>query len=85
MEQKTDSDYYIVGNKFHSLINDVSHHSIWEEFRNLAREGVSDECSRLLKKIELEDSDEEYDLLDDGMDEGTQEDADLSLADLGLM
>ena len=51
----------------------------------LSREDVSDECSRLLKKMELEDSDEEYDLLDDGMDEGTQEDANLSLADLGLI
>ncbi|XP_066379833.1 uncharacterized protein [Miscanthus floridulus] len=85
VEQRIDSDCYIVGNKFHSLINDESHHSKWEEFRNLAREGVSDECSRLLKKMELEDSDEEYDLLDDGMDEGTQEDANLSLADLGLI
>jgi hypothetical protein len=64
IEYKVDSDCFIVGNKFHSLISDESHHSKWEEFRNLAREGVSDECSRLLKKMELEDSDEEYDLLD---------------------
>lgn len=35
------------------------------EFRKLAREGVTGECSMLLKKMKIEDSDEEHDLLDD--------------------
>jgi hypothetical protein len=67
---KNDSDCHIVRNKFYNLINKESHHSKWEEFRNLAREGITEECSMLLKKMELEDSDEDYDLLDDVMDEG---------------
>ena len=82
---KNDSDCHIVGNKFYNLINEESHHSKWEEFRNLAREGITEECSMLLKKMELEDSDEEYDLLDDVMDEGVQQEAAVSLGDLGLL
>lgn len=73
VEHKMDSDCYIVGNKYLSILSDESHHSKWEEFRNLAKEGVSDECSRLLKRMELEDSDEEYDLLDDEMVRDLQE------------
>ena len=52
---KNDSDCHIVGKKFYNLINEESHHSKWEEFRNLAREGITEECSMLLK-MELEDS-----------------------------
>jgi hypothetical protein len=82
IEHKVDSDCFIVGNKFHSLLFDESHHSKWEEFRNLAREGFSDECSRLLKKMELEDSDEEYDLLDDEVGGESQDDGVFNLANL---
>jgi hypothetical protein len=49
------SDCLIIANKFLSLINEESHHSKWEEFRRMAREGVSKECSILLKRMELED------------------------------
>lgn len=63
--QLDESDCNIVGNKFYKLINEESHLSKWEEFRKAAREGGSEECSLLLRRMELEDSDEEYDLLDD--------------------
>jgi len=82
---KNDSECLIVGNKFCNLINEESHHSKWEEFRNLAKEGITEDCSMLLRKMELEDSDEEYDLMDDVMDEGTQQGTAVSLGDLGLL
>lgn len=79
------SDCYIVGNKFNSLLSDESHHSRWIEFRNLASEGVSNECSRLLQRMELEDSDEEFDLLDEEIQEVTQNEVDIPLVDSGMV
>lgn len=51
----------------------------------MAREGVTKECSMMLKKIELVDSDEEYDILDDEMEEMVEEEGAISLADLDLL
>jgi hypothetical protein len=51
----------------------------------LAREGVTEECSMMLKKIELVNSDEEYDILDDEMEEMVEEEDAISLADLDLL
>jgi hypothetical protein len=53
------TDCNIVGNKLFSLIDNESQHSKWEEFRNLAKKDVNEECSTLLQRMELEDSDEE--------------------------
>lgn len=56
------SDCYIVGNKFKSLVEDKSNHSRWEEFRRMAKsETANEECSQLLRRMELQDSDEEID------------------------
>lgn len=50
----------LVGNKFYQLINEESTHSKWEEFRQLAlSDNINEECSDLLKRMELEDSDSE--------------------------
>lgn len=51
--------YHIVGNKFKKLVEDESNHSRWEEFRKMARsEATNEECSQLLRRMELQDSDE---------------------------
>lgn len=71
------SNCHIVGNKFYSLINEESQHTKWEEFRRLAKMDGNEECSMLLQRMELEDSDEESDLLNDG--EG------ISLVDAGVL
>lgn len=56
------SDCYIVGNKLKSLVEDESNHSRWEDFRRMARsETANEECSQLLRRMELQDSDEELD------------------------
>lgn len=78
------SDCKIVGNKLYSLINEESHHSKWEEFRKMAKEGVTDECSDLLKRMELKDFDEEYDLLDEAKEEEIDQDAGISLVEINL-
>jgi len=53
----------IVGNKLKSFFNDESQHSKWEEFRRLAKtEMANEECSQLLKRMELQESDEEEDV-----------------------
>lgn len=54
VDVRIESDCHVVKNKLCSLINDESHHSKWKEFRNLAKEGISNECSRLLKKMETQ-------------------------------
>lgn len=54
-----------IGHKLLSLINDESQQSKWKEFRRTAKEVVSEECTQLLQRMELEDSDDDYDLLDD--------------------
>jgi hypothetical protein len=55
MTQVQNSDCNIVGNKFLSLINEESQHSKWEEFRRMARQETdTDECSTLLRRMELE-------------------------------
>ena len=56
------SDYHIVGNKLQSFLTDESHHSKWEEFRRMARaDTANEECSQLLRRLELQDSDEDED------------------------
>jgi hypothetical protein len=58
--QEPASDCHIVGNKFYNLINEESHHSKWEEFRQMAKQvSATEECSSLLSRMELEVSDEE--------------------------
>lgn len=75
------SECHIVGNKFYSLINDESHHSKWEEFRKLAMNGTTtEECSDLLKRLELEASDEELEIGDD--ETMTEQEESYSLGDL---
>jgi hypothetical protein len=57
------SDCHVVGNKWPSLVEDESNHSKWEEFRRMAKMDSShDECSQLLRKMELQDSDEEMEI-----------------------
>lgn len=54
------SDCNIVGNKMKSLFTDESQHSKWEEFRQMARiETANEECSQLLRRMELEDSEDD--------------------------
>jgi hypothetical protein len=61
------SDSHVVGNKFYSLIEEESNHSKWEEFRNLAKQGAAtEECANLLKRMELEVSEDEEELMEDG-------------------
>lgn len=60
INQAQKSDYHIVGNKFYSLVNEESHHSKLEEFRQLAKQdSATEECSSLLSRMELEVSDED--------------------------
>lgn len=60
VSQVQNSDCYIVGNNLHSLISDESHHSKWEEFRRMAKqESATEECSSLLRRMELEVLEEE--------------------------
>jgi len=55
-----DSDCKIVGNKWQTLMDDECNHSKWEEFRRMAKAGSShEECSLLLRRMELQDSDDE--------------------------
>lgn len=57
------SNCQIVGNKFKSFCEDESQHSKWEEFRRMAKSETTDEeCSQLLRRMELQDSDEEQDV-----------------------
>jgi hypothetical protein len=52
------SEYEVVGNKFLHMISDESHHSKWEEFRKLAQTAsMNEECTNLLRRMELEESD----------------------------
>lgn len=81
---KVNSECNVVGNKFLNLINEESHHSKWDELRKLATDGVSEECSNLLKRMELADSDDEYELLDDEGGELPEAGEALALADLGM-
>lgn len=54
------SECQIVGNKLQSFFSDESQHSKWEEFRKLAKSEIAnEECSQLLRRMELEYSDEE--------------------------
>jgi hypothetical protein len=56
------SNYNIVGNKMKSLFTDESQYSKWEEFRQMARiETANEECSQLLRRMELEDSEDDGD------------------------
>lgn len=66
-QEKTEhSDCHIVGNKFYSLIEEESNHLKWEEFRNLAKKGLAtEECAILLKRMELEGSEDEDDLIEE--------------------
>ena len=72
--QVKDSDCKIVGNKLLSLLNEESHHSKWEEFRRMAKQDIAtEECSSLLRKMELEVSEEEVEASDtEHMDEGEE-------------
>lgn len=65
------SECQIVGNKLKSFFNDESQHSKWEEFRKLAKSDMeNEECSKLLRRMELQDSNEEEDeMMEDLMEE----------------
>jgi len=61
------SDCHVVGNKFYSLIEEESNHSKWEEFRNMAKQGTTtEECANMLKRMELEISEDEEELMENG-------------------
>lgn len=50
----------LLKNKLLKFIDEESHHSKWEEFRRRVLAGnVNEECSQLLKRMELDDSDDE--------------------------
>jgi hypothetical protein len=54
------SDCPIGVNKFYNLIEEESNHSKWVEFRKLAqKDSATEECSNLLKRMELEVSEDE--------------------------
>lgn len=54
------SDCHFGGNKFYQLLSEESNHSKWEEFRRRAQsENMNDECTNLLRRMELEDSESE--------------------------
>ena len=54
------SECKVVGDKWKSVLSDESHHSKWEDFRRLAKTGSStEECSILLRRMELEESHKE--------------------------
>lgn len=54
------SECQIVGNKMKSFLTEESQHSRWEEFRRLAKsETANEECSQLLRRMELQELDEE--------------------------
>lgn len=56
------SDCQIVGNKLKSFFTEESQHSKWKEFRKLARnKTANEECPQLLRRMELQDSDEDED------------------------
>lgn len=54
------SECKVLGDKWKSVLSNESHHSKWEDFRRLAKTGSStEECSILLRRMELEESDKE--------------------------
>lgn len=56
------SECHIIGNKMKSFLTEESQHSKWEEFRRMAKsETANEECSQLLRRMELQESDEEED------------------------
>jgi hypothetical protein len=65
------------------MLEDESHHSKWEEFRRLAKIGSDhDECSQLLRRMELQDSKEEDELGELGQEtQMTLEDANMGTAE----
>jgi hypothetical protein len=66
-----------VGGKYHNL-EEESRHSRWEEFRRFAsRDNATEGCSTLLKRMELEASDNEDDM--------NMEDEMISLEEAGLI
>ena len=77
-------DCAIVGDKWKSLLEDESHHSKWEELRRLAKTGSDhEECSQLLRRMELQDSKEEYEIGEDAQDtQMTLEDAYMSIEEM---
>jgi hypothetical protein len=67
------------GSKFYQLISEESHHSKREEFRRLALSDNMNECSNLLRRMELEDSDSEVESVKSVVD---QDEAVLSLGEM---
>lgn len=60
------SDCQFAGKKVHGVGEEDSRHSRWEEFRKFAsRDAATEECSTLLKRMELEASDDEEETLRD--------------------
>lgn len=60
-----DTDCRIVGNKWKSLMEDESNHSKWEEFKRIAKAASShEECSQQLRRMELQNSDDEMEIQD---------------------
>jgi hypothetical protein len=50
----------VVGNKQQSVLYDESQHSKWEDFRRLAKiASLVEECSILLRRMEMQELDEE--------------------------
>lgn len=58
------SNCQIVGRKLLNTMDEESRHSRWEEFRRFAsRDTITEECSTLLKRMELEASDDEEEMI----------------------
>lgn len=71
----------MIGNKLHQLISEESHHTEWEEFRKRAQSrNLTEECSNLLRKMELEEFDGEDNDVD--IDETNQNEEKISLEEL---
>ncbi|CAD6266936.1 unnamed protein product [Miscanthus lutarioriparius] len=79
--QAQNTECPVVGNKFFQPISEESHHSKWEEFRKMAQsDNMIQDCSILLRRMELEDSESEGESAKFVME---QDDEVLSLGDLG--
>jgi hypothetical protein len=50
------SECPVVKNKFYQLISEESYHSKWAEFRKMAQSANNEDCSIMLRKMELDDS-----------------------------
>jgi hypothetical protein len=75
------SDCPIGVNKFYNLIEEESNHSKWVEFRKLAqKDSATEECSNLLKRMELKVSEDEEEIVAEEEEEEV-----LSLEESGIL